>query len=301
MAWRTEEFTAALTSMSRHTVDAYRRDLDQFTEWAERGGTSGPEEVDRHLLRRYLAFLHTRGLARASVARKAAAIRAYFRFLRRRGVLRDDPARTLRAPRAEGRLPRVPARADLDTVLDAAGAAAQGNPDDPRTTAVAARDLAVLEVLYGTGIRVAELCGADVADCDLDRRSMTVLAKRAKVRRVPLGEPATEALARYLEAGRPVLAARGQAGTALFLNMRGSRLMPRDTRRILTRWSPPGAAPLHPHALRHAFATHVLEGGAGLRSVQELLGHADLATTQGYTHVTKDRLRAVHGATHPRA
>ncbi|MGH9004393.1 MAG: tyrosine-type recombinase/integrase, partial [Acidimicrobiia bacterium] len=241
----------------------------------------------------------TKGLARRSIARKAAALRAYFGWLRRRDLLAVDPSRGLRAPAGERRLPRVPRAADMTVMLDAPapGATAAG----PRGEAFALRDAAVLELLYGTGIRVAELCGLDRPDCDLEGGSVTVLGKRAKVRRVPMGVPAAAALELYLARGRPVLATADSPPDACFLNSIGRRLSPRDARRVLARHPLPDGRSVSPHTLRHAYATHLLEGGADLRSVQELLGHADVATTQLYTHLTRDRLRAVYSDTHPRA
>jgi site-specific recombinase XerD len=156
-------------------------------------------------------------------------------------------------------------------------------------------------VLYGAGLRVSEACGLRDADCDLERRHLTVEGKRSKVRRVPIGEPAADAVRAWLHAGRPALTTPDSPPDAVFLNRRGRALTPRDARRVLERHVLPDGRTLHPHALRHAYATHLLEGGADLRAVQELLGHADLATTQIYTHVTRDRLRAVYEATHPRA
>jgi integrase/recombinase XerC len=167
--------------------------------------------------------------------------------------------------------------------------------------ALALQDVAILEVLYGTGLRVSECCGLTPRDCDLDRGSLTVLGKGSKVRRVPLGKPALEALQAWIEEGRPTVAAPGSPPDAVFLNRRGHRLSPSDARRIVDRFPMPDGHTLHPHVLRHAYATHLLEGGADLRAVQELLGHADLATTQIYTHLTRERLRAVYEATHPRA
>ena len=296
MAWAVDDFVLSLTAASPHTRAAYRRDVAQFTEWCGRGSVDEPAAVDRLLLRRYLAFLATKGLARRSVARKAAALRAYFGWLRRRGALVVDPSRGLRAPGGDRRLPRVPRVAEMAALLDAPAARA-----GERGAALALRDIAVLELLYGAGIRVAECCGLDRPDCDLEGRSVTVLGKRAKVRRVPIGEPAAATLARYLEAGRPALVTADSPPDACFLNTAGRRLSPRDARRILARYPLADGRAVSPHTLRHAFATHLLEGGADLRSVQELLGHADVATTQLYTHLTKDRLRAVYSNTHPRA
>jgi integrase/recombinase XerC len=243
------------------------------------------------VLRRYLAYLTTRGLARATIARKAASVRAYARFLRRHGVIDSDPGRFLRAPKGGSRLPRVPSRDEARDLIEAAD-----RDDGPLGT----RDRAVLELLYGAGLRVSECCELREADVDLRRRTVTVLGKGSKVRRLPLGEPALDAVRAYLRTGRPALEGP-ESPDRLFLNGRGLVLTPRDARRILERNPLAGGKILHPHSLRHAYATHLLEGGADLRAVQELLGHADLSTTQVYTHVTRDRLRSVYQRTHPRA
>jgi len=305
--WRGGDFAASLAGRSPHTRSAYEHDVDEFVAWAERGGCASPDQLDRRTLRRYLAYLDTRGFARSSVARKAAALRSYLRFLRRHGVIEHDPGSSLRAPKQASRLPRVVRSDEAVDLLDDACAAALAaadhalDGDDPVVMAVVRRDLAVLEVLYGAGLRVAECCGLRVPDCDLDRGLVTVLGKGSKVRRVPIGAPAIDALGQWLERGRPVLATATSPHDAVFLNRRGHQLSPRDARRVVERHPLPDGRALHPHALRHAYATHLLEGGADLRAVQELLGHADLATTQIYTHVTRDRLRAVYEATHPRA
>lgn len=303
MAWDVAGFAASLTGRSEHTRRAYEHDVVEFVAWAERGGCPEPAAADHRALRRYLAYLDTRGFARRSIARKAAAIRAYFRYLRRHGMISSDTGRALRTPKGDARLPRVPRAAEAAALLDAAGGRVDALVHDrahPVALAVARRDLAVLEVLYGAGLRVSECCGLRVGDCDLARGFVTVLGKRAKVRRVPLGEPASDALAAYLAQGRPVLA-RPESPDAVFLNRRGGPLGPRDARRVVAAVPLPDGRRLHPHALRHAYATHLLEGGADLRVVQELLGHSDLATTQIYTHLTRDRLRAVYQASHPRA
>ncbi len=308
--WRSDDFAASLVALSPHTREAYEHDVVEFVTWAERGGCAGPGALDHRCLRRYLAYLDTRGFARSSIARKAAALRAYLRYLKRHGVVDHDVGRSLRAPKGANRLPRVIRSDEANDLLDAAqgsrdrrdaATAAPGGVDDPVATAVVLRDLAVLEVLYGAGLRVAECCGLRVADCDLARGLVTVLGKGSKVRRVPVGAPALEAVADWLARGRPTLVTADSPPDAVFLNRRGRSLTPRDARRVLERHPLPDGRALHPHALRHAYATHLLEGGADLRAVQELLGHADLATTQIYTHVTHDRLRAVYEATHPRA
>lgn len=303
MAWDVDGFTASLTGRSEHTRRAYSHDVAEFVAWAERGGCPDPQDADHRALRRYLAYLDTRGFATRTVARKAAAVRAYLRYLRRHGAIERDPGRSLRTPKGEARLPRVPRRDEAATMLDAAAARASAVAAGEHTAsevAVARRDVAVLELLYGAGLRVSECCGLRLVDCDVDRGFVTVLGKGAKVRRVPLGAPARDALLEYLAGGRSVLA-RPDSPDVVFLNRRGGALGTRDARRVV------GAIPLadgrrlHPHALRHAYATHLLEGGADLRVVQELLGHADLATTQIYTHLTRDRLQAVYEASHPRA
>ena len=282
--WDVDAFVASLTGSSPHTRKAYESDLRQFVAWAERGGAPDPQSVDHLALRRYLAYLTTRGMARPTIARKAAALRAFFGWLRKRGVVTADPTRNLRTPRGDRRLPRVPKAAEVATLL--AETAPPGGADGGGVeAAVALRDAAVLEVLYGAGVRISELCGLGPSDVDLRGGMVTVLGKRSKIRRVPLGEVA-------IAASPP---------DALFLNRRGRRLTPRDARRILERRLLSDGRAISPHTLRHAYATHLLEGGADLRAVQELLGHADVATTQLYTHLTKDRLRAVYDATHPRA
>jgi len=277
----------------------------EFTSWAERGGCPEPAATDRRALRRYLGYLDTRGFSRRSVARKAAAVRAYLRYLYRHGAIDLDAGRTMHSPKGEARLPRVPRRDEAVAMLDAAQRAVAdalpGEGDDPVAGALARRDVAVLELLYGSGLRVSECCGLSPDDLDLPRLLVTVLGKGSKVRRVPVGEPAVAAVREYLARGRPVLVRPESPTDRLFLNRRGRPLTPRDARRVLDAHPLPDGRTLHPHALRHAYATHLLEGGADLRAVQELLGHADLATTQIYTHLTRDRLRAVYEATHPRA
>jgi len=293
--WRVDEFLAALTASSANTVTAYRQDVEGFVEWAGRLGLDGPEAVDRIVLRRYLAHLTTRNFARRSIARKASGLRRYFAWLRRSGVIAADPAVSLRAPSGEGRLPRVLDAHEVDVLLDTPAG-------DDEMVWRRLRDDAVLEMLYGSGVRVGELCGLDVDSIDLRAGSSaspsaTVWGKGSKERRVPVSEPAADALGGWLRHRHEVPASPVHPN-ALFLNERGKRLTPRDVRRILDRRS---ASPTHPHALRHTFATHLLDHGADLRVVQELLGHQSVATTQRYTHVSKERLKAVYRDTHPRA
>ena len=286
--WHLDGFVASLTNSSANTVAAYRADVVGFVEWAGEMAVS-PAAVDRALLRRYVAALTTGGYAKRSIARKVSSLRRYFAYLRREGVLAADPSTALRAPSGDGRLPRVLDHADVSTLLE--GVAPDGEPHWRRL-----RDDAVLEVLYGSGVRVGELCGLDLDALDLSAGAMAVWGKGSKQRRVPLSAPAVVALRAWLTVRHDVVAP--MAGPALFGNERGARLSPRDVRRILDRRSP---RPTHPHALRHTFATHLLDGGADLRAVQELLGHADVSTTQRYTHVSNHRLREAYVEAHPRA
>ncbi|MFM8861797.1 MAG: tyrosine-type recombinase/integrase [Acidimicrobiia bacterium] len=292
-AWALDEFRASLTSVSEATVRAYGADLDAFVDWVARMEVSTPISVDRTMLRRYIGSLTTRGLARRTIARKASALRRYFAWATRSGRIDADPSAGLSAPGSTGRLPRVLRDDELTQVLDAPPGTCA---DDP--PAIRSRDDAVLELLYGSGLRVSEVCGLRPRDIELERRRVTVWGKGSKQRVVPLSAPAVDALGQWLGHGRRVLATADSPADAVFLNRKGNRLGPRDVRRLLDRRAP---SPTHPHALRHTFATHLLDGGADLRSVQELLGHADLSTTQHYTHVSKERLRAVVERTHPRA
>jgi site-specific recombinase XerD len=288
-SWCVDDFTACLTSCAPNTVAAYRRDLIGFAQWAEGVGVVGPAAVDRIVLRRYVASLANREFAKRSVARKVSALRRYFGYLRREGVVATDPSTALRAPSGDGRLPRVLDHGDIDVLLDGP------SPDDePHWRRL--RDDAVLEVLYGSGVRVGELCGLDIDSLQLVAGAVVVWGKGSKERRVPLSGPAVSALRAWIAVRHDVVP--GTAGAALFGNERGHRLTPRDVRRIVDRRSP---RPTHPHALRHTFATHLLDGGADLRAVQELLGHSDVATTQRYTHISNHRLREAYAEAHPRA
>ncbi len=304
MTWGVDDYLASLGGLSELTRQAYEHDVSEFVSWAQRGGCVDPAAIEHRVLRRYLAYLTTRGFARRSIARKAAAVRGYVRHLHRRGVLETDPGRALRTPKGPARLPRVPRAREATAMLDGAAEAVAAAPDigdDPVAGALARRDLAVLEVLYGAGLRVSECCGLRIDDCDLDRGLLTVLGKGSKVRRVPVGVPAREAIGSWLAHGRPALATDDSPPQAVFLARRGGPMSTRDARRVVAAHPLDDGRTLHPHALRHAYATHLLEGGADLRAVQELLGHADLATTQIYTHLTRDRLQAVYDSTHPRA
>jgi integrase/recombinase XerC len=287
--WPIDDFARSLTSLSPRTITAYRSDVVGFAEWAARLGADSPADVTRSTVRRYVANLTTRRFARRSIARKVAAIRRFFRWAVAHGLAPADPTIGLHVGGVEGRLPRVLDRRELEGLLDGAGP-----PEEPAWRR--RRDDAVLEILYGSGVRVSELCSLDVDAVDLERGALVVWGKGDKERRVPMGEPAVMAIRGWLSVRAEVVAP--DEGRALFGNERGKRLTPRDVRRIVDRRSP---TPTHPHALRHTFATHLLDGGADLRSVQELLGHSDVATTQRYTHVSRERLRTAYRQAHPRA
>ncbi len=293
VSWEIEAFRRSVAGLSPASVKAYSSDIERFTEWAARGGAQGPADVDRIVLRRYLAFLATRRYSKSTIARIAASIRSYFQWCAKRGLVAADPSTHLSAPSPDSRLPRLLAHAELDELLDPANPAPNRvSPDVDR------RDDAVLELLYGAGLRVAELCALDLEDLDLARRVVTVTGKGSKQRQVLIHDRCAGSIQAWLEGPRSALTREDSPAGALFYNRRGRRLGPRDVRRLLDRRSP---VPTHPHALRHSFATHLLDGGADLRVVQELLGHASLQTTQVYTHVSKERMLTVYSGTHPRA
>jgi site-specific recombinase XerD len=279
--------------LAGHTVTAYLSDAIQFAGFCADFGIVDPDEVEPLVLRRHLAALTSRGYARASVSRKIAALRALFRLLTRRGVVEHDPCLFVARPRSHRSLPRALRPAEVRALLEA---------PDPATP-VGLRDRALLELLYASGARVSEACSLDLDAVDLAQGSVRLLGKGAKERLVPLGEPACVALERYVRDGRPALAAEAPAPTAaLLLAALGRRLAPRGAYAAVQRAATAvGLGHVTPHMLRHTYATHLLEGGADLRSVQELLGHVALATTQLYTHVSATHLRASYEHAHPRA
>jgi len=284
---------------SPNTVRSYGSDLSQFAEFLEterppEKGPAGSEPVDTAVLRAYLGSLHERGLSSTTVARKLAALRSLYRYLTRSGAVGADPARALRAPRTPS---RIPTRMEMDEVE------ALLHAPDP-TTPLGCRDLAILELLYGTGLRVSELVGLNLADVNPNSRILRVLGKGGKERVVPFGEVAADALGPWLRARAGIQGAEGEP-EAVFLNVRGGRLSDRSVRTVVTRYLGEAglvrlAGSVSPHTLRHAFATHLLDHGADLRSIQELLGHTSLATTQKYTHVSTARIFEVYSSTHPR-
>jgi integrase/recombinase XerC len=301
-----EEFARALAAYERHlvserdltphTVRAYLGDVSGMLAHAAALGLGSLDDLDVRTLRSWLANQKTLGKARTTMARRATAVRVFTAWAARTGRAAGDPGAQLGSPKAHTSLPPALGVAEARALLDAAAAVADdGGP-------VALRDVAVLELLYATGIRVGELCGLDVDDVDRGRRVVRVFGKGRKERTVPFGLPADRALGRWLDSGRPLLLAPG-AGAALFLGARGGRIDQRAVRSMVHRRlaDVPDAPDLGPHGLRHTAATHLLEGGADLRTVQELLGHASLATTQIYTHVTAERLRSAYRQAHPRA
>ena len=287
----------AQRNLAEHSVRAYRTDLIDLFCHLDRLGVESLAKVDLRALRSWLAKQHTLGHARSTLQRRAAAARVFFAWAHETGCVTTDPAANLRSPKSIRVLPPTLEQATAARMLDEAIATARetGGP-------VAARDVALLELLYSTGIRVSELCGLNVDDLDRQRSVVRVLGKGSKERTVPVGVPAVRAVEAWLARARPQLIT-GDSGPAMFLGERGKRIDPRVVRRIVHRSLrlTEGAPDLGPHGLRHAMATHLLEGGADLRSVQEMLGHASLATTQIYTHVTNERLRAAFEQAHPRA
>lgn len=284
--------------LSPHTVRAYVGDVvSLLSELPDEPTAEGPLGLlDLNVLRGWLAGLLSAGASRSTLARRSAAARTFTAWACRQGLIAVDPGPRLVAPRARRTLPAVLRPDQAAAALEAADSgAAEGD-------SVALRDQAVLELLYATGIRVSELCGLDLDGVDYSRRVIRVLGKGQRERTVPFGVPAERALWRWQFQGRLRLVGP-RSTAAFFLGARGGRLDPRTARRVVhdAVGSVPGAADMGPHGLRHSAATHLLEGGADLRSVQELLGHATLATTQLYTHVTVERLRAIHDRTHPRS
>ena len=278
--------------MSPNTLRAYAGDLEELAAWATEAGIDDPGGLDYARLRGYAAVLAGRGLERTSVGRKLAAARGLFDHLTRVGGAEQNPAELLPNPKAASRLPRVLDRDQVRRLLERI----------PATTPLEARDSAMLELAYSSGLRCSELVALDVDSVDFDSETVRVRGKGGKERIVPLGEPAQKALARYLERFRPALA-DDPAERALLISKSGRRLSPSDVTRRLGRWVDEAAIAgrVSPHALRHSFATHMLEGGADLRSIQELLGHASVSTTQIYTRVEPGRLRAAYSGAHPRA
>ncbi|WP_431925076.1 tyrosine recombinase XerC [Micromonospora wenchangensis] len=321
---------AQVRNRSAHTVRAYVADLVSLLDHAVRMGCTAPADLDLGVLRSWLAKQRTTGAASSSSARRAAAARTFSGWAHRSGLLATDVAAPLATPKTRRELPVVLRADQVATLVEAPGrdppstsghdgpaagprdAASTGAPSAPTTggaspevgqtdEAVLSRDRALLELLYATGARISEVCGLDTTDVDRERRVVRVLGKGNRERTVPYGLPAQRAVDRWLAVGRPELAGP-DSGRALFLGARGGRLHPTTARRIVAGYArAAGLPPTSPHGLRHSAATHLLDGGADLRAVQELLGHSSLASTQIYTHVSVERLRAAYRQAHPRA
>jgi site-specific recombinase XerD len=283
-------------AVAEKTCVAYRIDARQLAAWASARSLE-PNRIAVRDLRRYLASLTEAGRAASTVGRKLAALRALLRVQVEAGLRSENPAELLSAPRRPQRLPRVLKGEEVATLLERI----------PATTPLEQRDRALFELAYASGLRAEELVSLRVTDIDFDREAVRIEGKGGKTRIVPTGEPALVALTRYLERARPALAAMAGPSGVMFLSKSGRALSTSDVRRRLRTWarSAAGGAPAlagaHPHALRHSFATHLLEGGADLRAIQELLGHATISTTQVYTRVESSRLRSAYSQAHPRA
>jgi integrase/recombinase XerD len=280
---------------SPNTTSAYRRDLDAYAAFLSQRGIGAVSDIMRDDVTAFIAHLQATGLAPASVERKVAAIKSFHKFLVREGVTTNHPTAGLPLPKKPQRLPEVLSIADVERLLE------QRFPDGP----VGYRDRALLEVLYGCGVRVSELAGMDLLDVELDEGFVRVFGKGSKERVVPIAGAASSALGEYLLHGRPYLRphdkAKNQDPSAVFLSVRGRRLARQTVFEIVRRYGSNVGIDLHPHTLRHSFATHMLEGGADLRALQEMLGHADISTTQVYTHVDRTHIREEYLSTHPRA
>jgi integrase/recombinase XerC len=288
--WLLDGYAQTLRASDRAaaTQRAYLADLDAFVDWAGDRGIDGPAGIDLQVLRNYLAFMTSRGDRRTSIGRRRASLRGYFAWLVARGHLEENPATRLSAPKPDSTLPKIVVREQLESLLD----------EDWGEDEWATLDRAVCEVLYGAGLRVSELCGLDLGSVDFAQGLVRVMGKGRKERIVPLHQRGLDAVRLWIEDARDDVLNPQSPVDALFFNRRGRRLGPRDVRRILDNRVIRGH--IHPHALRHTYATHLLEGGADLRVVQELLGHESLRTTQIYTHVSKSRLQKVYRQTHPR-
>jgi len=290
-------YLAADRGFSEHTVRSYRSDLTQLVAFAEERGATGPEDLDLELLRDWLWRSSQDGLAKSTLARRAASARSLSSWLARTKATSTDAAARLKAPKSDHHLPRVLSRENMDAILASLSTRAETGD------AVALRDLAIVELLYASALRVSELTGLSLGDLDLGRLTVRVMGKGAKERVVPFGVPARRAIVAWLDDGRPALAPRTTAQEPLFVGARGNRLVSRTVYELVSRLleSVPGSGPAGPHTFRHTAATHLLDGGADLRAVQEMLGHASLGTTQLYTHVSTERLKESYRVAHPRA
>lgn len=291
MTWEMPNFIESLTSVSNSTASVYKRDLKSFIEWCESHNLTKPSEVSRRNLRYYLAWLQENDYSRRTISRKASSLRRYFKWAQNNSLTDSNPTVNLQTQGGKSKLPRVLKREELQGLLDNPRPVIQN--DGVRKF----RDDAILELLYGSGLRVSELCDLKIDQLDFRQKLVRVKGKGKKERLVPLSEKSIKCIELWLRDGRPEMMGTETLHDFVFVNMRHKQITPRDVRRLLDRRS---VVPVNPHALRHTFATHLLDGGADLREVQEFLGHSDLSSTQIYTHVSKDRLKTIHKRTHPR-
>ncbi len=305
MGWYVDDYRIALERYSPATASAYVKDVDRFAGWCERLSLHGPGMVDRILVRRYLAYLGTRGYMPSSMSRKLSSLKNYYSWLVSTGRITGDPTGQLKSLGQKRKLPDVLTGDQINLMMSSsrsniATGSSAGSGSENSANIRELRDRAIVETLYGCGIRVAELCSLDIRDVNLEDAVLTVIGKGSKERRVPMHVLCIEAISEWLSKGRGSIAANNPTvhTNAVFLGMRGDRIDSREVRRIVD-----GRLPVHvhPHQLRHSFATHLLDGGADLRVVQELLGHERLATTQIYTHVSTERLLSTYSGSHPRA
>lgn len=295
MSWEIDDYIYSSARLADSTKAVYFADLEVFVQFCSDSGISGPSQVDRRLLQAYISKLVASKNSRRTITRKLSALRGYFNYLVKLGRLSQSPAQGIKIGRIDSKLPKVLSRPEVDRLISSP--VVPGNLEY-----IELRDRAVCELLYGSGLRVGELAGLDLDDVDLIRGSVKVMGKGQKQRIVPMNKTCINVISAYLKHGRPAMIEElgpklSGPSNALFYNRVGLRIGTRDIRRILDLRS---SSPVNPHALRHSFATHLLDGGADLRVIQELLGHSRITSTQVYTQVSKDRLISVHQETHPR-
>ena len=293
--WNVDEFLRFLVAVSPATLKAYEQDLNEFIRWSEKSGSAAPEVITRNDVDGWIADMQNNGNAQKTMARRISALRRYFQWLMSKKVIEKDPTAKVRTPKGPQRLPRPLQRSEIDQLFD------ESTPQN----ALELRDRLVVELLYGSGLRVAELCGLQEENLNLKNQTIEVIGKGSKIRTIPITAYACDLLELWIPTGSKALddgyTPSGRSSSGLLVNRRGNGLGRSDVRRILHRLLRlKGMTERSPHALRHTYATHLLDGGADLRAVQELLGHADLTTTQIYTHVSREQLREMHRKHHPR-
>ena len=293
--WNVDEFLRFLVAVSPATLKAYEQDLNEFIRWSEKSGSAAPEVITRNDVDGWIADMQNNGNAQKTMARRISALRRYFQWLMSKKVIEKDPTAKVRTPKGPQRLPRPLQRSEIDQLFD------ESTPQN----ALELRDRLVVELLYGSDLRVAELCGLQEENLNLKNQTIEVIGKGSKIRTIPITAYACDLLELWIPTGSKAFddgyTPSGRSSSGLLVNRRGNGLGRSDVRRILHRLLRlKGMTERSPHALRHTYATHLLDGGADLRAVQELLGHADLTTTQIYTHVSREQLREMHRKHHPR-